>query len=193
MLSLYLQYVVARAVLVFTFHVRQCNMYFSSLIFILCGLNVFYFHGAASDTTTEAKNACQNYVTIRDVRRSTAYVYNLTSGDKAICDSGYIKDDTWYRFQSVAGNKMPTTNPGNFRCGTYAPIWMKGTHPTASNVIVNAKACASIPFVSPPGCGVSYDIKVVKCTTFYIYQLKDPGQCDLAYCAGRFVRKGKKI
>ena len=39
------------------------------------------------------------------------------------------------------------------------------------------------PFWLPKGCGDSYDIKVVKCPgNFYLYKLKKPKRCDLAYC-----------
>ena len=152
-------------------------MALSSLIFICC---VLFFNRVCQLRA----NHCQGYSTIRDVRRSTANVFNGKSGDRLLCDRNFIKDGTWYRFQSLAGNQMPTTNPGFWHCGTYAPIWLKGSHPKVGEGVVDRKACVSLPFVFPIGCGISYKIKVVNCGDFYLYQLKEPGQCSLAYCAG---------
>ena len=124
------------------------------------------------------------YKFINDTRRSIA----IESSPPYLCDRGYIEDDKWYRFYSASGNTIPTKNPGLRHCSTYVPIWFKGEHPTAENVEVDAKACAAIPFVFPIGCGVSYDIKVVKCPgDFYLYKLKEPKQCSLAYCAGKSI------
>jgi hypothetical protein len=126
---------------------------------------------------------CNNiqYTLVNETKRSTTF--KSTSPYK--CDRGVITDDHWYRFSSAAGNTMPTENPGTRRCGTYVPIWFSGEHPTEENVVVNATACAAVPFVLPIGCGVSYDIKVVKCPgNFYLYRLKEPKECSLAYCAG---------
>jgi hypothetical protein len=121
------------------------------------------------------------YTTISDTRRSTAF----EGSPPYLCDRGFIEDDKWYRFDSAAGNTIPTKNPGFLRCSTYVPIWFNGEHPTDENVVADAQACAAIPFVLPQGCGVSYDIKVVKCPgNFYLYRLKEPKQCSLAYCAG---------
>jgi hypothetical protein len=122
------------------------------------------------------------YTFINDTRRSTAF----KSKKPYICDRGFIKDNEWYRFYSAAGNSMPTENPGILRCGTYIPIWLLGTHPTNESVLVDAKACAVIPFVPARPCSVSYDIKIVKCPgDFYLYQLKEPKQCNLGYCTGK--------
>ena len=126
------------------------------------------------------------YTTINDVRRSTKY---KGKPGNLLCDKNFIQDDKWYRFNSVAGNKMPTQNPGAGFCGTYAPIWMKGTHPTTDNVVKDATACGAVPFAFPLGCGYSYAIKVIKCGNFFLYRLKEPQLCHLAYCAGKFSFK----
>ena len=125
----------------------------------------------------------QPYTTISEVWRSTAN--ELKPGETPMCDRNHIVDDKWYRFYSSAGNEMPTANPGFRRCGTYVPIWLDGSHPAVNNGVVHATACAVLPRQSRPGCGVSYDIKIVNCNGFYLYQLKSPRQCSLAYCAGK--------
>lgn len=134
-----------------------------------------------------AHNPCvtKQYITISDVRRSILNKYDVGSGDPLLCDRNFIKDDTWYRFQSLAGGKMPTKDPGFWHCGTFAPIYLNGVHPTSTNVEVNAKACVNLPFTPPKGCSVQYDIKIINCGAFFLYKLKEPRQCSLAYCAGK--------
>ena len=130
-----------------------------------------------------ACNVCSNitYTTLADIRRSTAY--DSTSD---LCDRGVIKDGSWYRFKSVAGDKMPEFNPGIEHCGTYVPIWMNGSHPTKLGKAVNRIACAAIPSRRPAGCGRKFNIKVINCGSFFLYQLKEPKECHFAYCAGRY-------
>ena len=124
----------------------------------------------------------KKYITIDDPRRSTAYDdFNSTK----LCDRNIIQNDAWYRFSSEAGAVMPTTMPKVKRCGTFAPIWMNGSHPSVEDGIVTRKVCANVPR-DPLGCKHSYDIQVRNCSGYYIYQLKKPPTCDLAYCAGMF-------
>ena len=125
---------------------------------------------------SNAQNPCSStYDTITDVRRSTAY--NETTD---LCDRRFIKDGTWYRFISAVGNKMLETNPGNRRCGTYAPIWLNGHHPTVDSVVV-------MPWLHPV-CGIAYNIIVVKCGNFFLNRLKPPKQCSVAHCAGNYFK-----
>ncbi|XP_028412381.1 uncharacterized protein LOC114535201 [Dendronephthya gigantea] len=125
-----------------------------------------------------------NYVTIKDARRSTAYILPHNSSSNKLCDRKAIIDDVWYRFSSEAGGDIATRRPNRGGCGTRAPIWMNGTHPTVEEGIVKRKACLDAPLVIPYGCGYSYDINVRNCSGYYIYQLKTPSQCDSVYCAG---------
>ena len=149
---------------------RVCSV----LLGLFVVLKICDIHGQTCD---EIK-----YTTINDIRRSTKFEQ---TDNTRLCDRNFIEDDKWYRFDSVAGNTMPTENPGNGFCGTYIPIWFKGTHPTTDNVVMDAKACLAVPFIPPAGCGWSYEIKVIKCGAFYLYRLKEPQVCSSAYCAGK--------
>jgi hypothetical protein len=122
------------------------------------------------------------YTTINNIQRSTAY--NATHD---LCDRDFITSGSWYRFRSVAGDKMPEFNPGLYRCGTYIPLWMRGTHPANVGVQVYRTACAPVPYSWPPGCGYSLNIKVINCGSFFLYQLKPPRYCTVAYCAGKLL------
>jgi hypothetical protein len=126
------------------------------------------------------------YKTINDPRRSTGYDVSASNNTRNhLCDRHLLQDNAWYRFSSEAGGQMPTTKPKVGSCGTYIPIWMNGSHPTSEDGIVARKACAYVPFAFPFGCGYSYNIHVRNCSGYYIYQLKTPRNCILAYCAGK--------
>ena len=147
----------------------------------LCVLIVFLWR---VHTGLQAKQAseCEDgkYTIINDPRRSTA---NKEGGN--LCDNVLIKDNKWYRFISVAGGEMPTKAPDLNSCGTSSPIWMRGTHPSVEQGAVSRIACTK-PHTSID-CGEAreqYNITVRNCTGFYIYQLKEPTECNSAYCAG---------
>ena len=120
------------------------------------------------------------YITIDDPRRSTAY----NSSSANLCDRYALQDNAWYRFSSSAGGEIPTIIPKLGSCGTTAPIWMKGSHPSVEEGTVTRQVCAFVAFQLPIGCGTSYNIGVRNCSGFYIYRLKSPLQCNSAYCAG---------
>ena len=162
-----------------TVNPRQKYHFKMKIFTILLGL---FFLQKFNDSVGQTCDQIQ-YTTINDVRRSTKY---KGKPGALLCDRNFIQDDKWYRFDSVAGNKMPTQNPGNGFCGTYVPIWMRGTHPTTDNAVKNATACGGVRFAFPIGCAFSYAIKVIKCGNFFLYRLKEPQVCHLAYCAGKF-------
>ena len=140
---------------------------------------LFYFLVLHWINAIDASCSHITYTTISDIRRSTAY--NSTHD---LCDRGKITDGLWYRFISPAGDRMPEFNPGILHCGTYIPIWLNGDHPTSVGVKVDRIACATIPWKWPPGCGEWFNIKVINCGSFFLYQLKEPKYCTYAYCVG---------
>ena len=138
-----------------------------------------------SDSTSSINCYGTHYKTINDPRRSTGYDVSSSNNTRNhLCDRHLLQDNAWYRFSSEAGGEMPTRRPKLGSCGTYVPIWMNGSHPTIEDGIVARKACAN---VFPFGCGYRYNIHVRNCSGYYIYQLKTPANCVLAYCAGKFI------
>jgi hypothetical protein len=131
-------------------------------------------------TALDAQCSNINYTTISDIRRSTAY--NATFD---LCDRGLIQDGLWYRFKSMAGNNIPEFYSGINHCGTHVPIWMNGTHPTTIGVEVDRIACAPYWWYARGECYIQYNIKVINCGTFFLYQLKEPYYCNSAYCTSR--------
>ena len=85
----------------------------------------------------------------------------------------------WYRFTGAAGERMPTKCPAKNRCGTHAPGWLKGGHPTVAQGIVSRKVCYHW---SSSCCRWSNNIRVRNCGAFYVYELKRTPVCSLRYC-----------
>lgn len=150
--------------------------------FCLCLFIPFLLIGAK----VNANEPCQNFEEIYDPYRSAKH--KLKRGDTAICDKKLSKG--WYRFKS--GGQIPMTKPDPFYCSTMAPIWMKGTLPTNVGQRVKATACINL-FNIRKGCARRLPMSVKYCEgvpdNFYIYYLRPPRGCSMAYCAGNELRK----
>ena len=93
---------------------------------------------------------------------------------------------TWQRFIEPAGKMLSTKDPEQMTCGTDGVGWMRGTHPNTLGKVVQRTICFSWG-----GNECSWflsNINVVACKgysgkIFYLYQLKKPPICTLAYCA----------
>ncbi|XP_066275398.1 oncoprotein-induced transcript 3 protein-like [Branchiostoma lanceolatum] len=99
----------------------------------------------------------------------------------ARCDQTQGFNGEWYRFMSPAGTQMPTQSPGrNDVCGTRAPIWMDGVHPTVADGEVSRRACA---YWNGIRCAEQFTIQVKACSGgYYVYKLPmAPGGCT-GYC-----------
>ena len=112
---------------------------------------------------------------------------NLTNFDRskgyrgsAKCDRSLSRD--WYRFQGLAGKQMPDTCVPKKRCGTHAPGWLSGGHPTVAEGAVRRKVCFHW---SSGCCQLSSNIRVRNCGAFYVYKLSPPPACSLRYCGNR--------
>ena len=85
----------------------------------------------------------------------------------------------WYRFRGAAGTEMPTSCVGQNRCGTHAPGWLNGLHPSAADGIVRATVCFHW---SNQCCLWSINIRVRNCSGFYVYELGPTPGCHYRYC-----------
>ena len=64
-------------------------------------------------------------------------------------------------------------------CGTHAPGYLTGGHPTVAQGIVQRKVCFHW---SNNNCRWSSIIRVRRCSSFYVYELSKPPACNLRYC-----------
>lgn len=88
--------------------------------------------------------------------------------------------------QASLGEKCQKKKVSPNRCGTQAPIWLDGVHPTAIGENVVRRACVNVVDLSN-GCFTSFDINITKCADdVFVYYLRPPWYCAVGYCAGRF-------
>ena len=119
-------------------------------------------------------SGCQNYSSLNSSNRRITYPYNHHD-----CDSGI--GPGWFRFEGSAGTRMPSSCPPTRRCGTIAPGWMNGSHPTVADGQVNRTVCFHY---NGNCCYWSSNIKMRNCSSYYVYYLSGTpnGQCHLRYC-----------
>ena len=85
----------------------------------------------------------------------------------------------WFRFQGDAGAKMPIICPEIYSCGTDAPGWLNGAHPTMAEGQVTRQVCFHW---ASSCCYWSVNIQVTNCYSYYAYYLSLPPACSLVYC-----------
>ena len=74
---------------------------------------------------------------------------------------------------------MPTSCVPKHYCGTHAPGWLSGAHPTSVGQIVNSKVCFHW---GGSCCNWHTYIQIKKCNGFYVYKLGKTPCCWLRYC-----------
>ena len=85
----------------------------------------------------------------------------------------------WYRFTGAAGDRMPTYCVPKNRCGTHAPGWLNGSHPSVADGVVTRRVCYHW---SNKCCLWKNNIKVKNCGAFFVYELQKTPVCYLRYC-----------
>ena len=140
---------------------------------------VFLSTSVCQTQTQGCGDCCSNttYTAIDEPRRSTKAVWSV--GEEAFCD--WHLPWGWYRFTSYTGGKIPETIVPEYRCGTHSPIWLNGNHPTNEGENVVRPACVHI---FGQGCLISFDINITNCGDYFVYYLRPPFYCAVAFCAG---------
>nr|XP_058945176.1 von Willebrand factor D and EGF domain-containing protein-like [Pocillopora verrucosa] len=125
---------------------------------------------------------CLNHQVIDDPYRSTGY--QIQPGDSPICDEKLKVG--WYKFINEVGGNLPEHIVNPHHCGTVAPIWMRGVHPSVADNVVDRFACVNFNGLFQ-GCLTAIPIKVKNCSDYYVYHLRPPHGCAMGYCAGTRV------
>lgn len=116
---------------------------------------------------------CSVYTNLEDTSRGR---FSELKGSPQ-CDTNLTPG--WYRFRGGAGNQMATSCVAIKHCGTLAPGWMNGSHPTVAEGATAVQVCFHWAMNC---CHRSSTIRVRNCSGFYVYELKKPPQCSLRYC-----------
>ncbi|XP_051001079.1 pancreatic secretory granule membrane major glycoprotein GP2 [Acomys russatus] len=118
---------------------------------------------------------CQNYTILDDPSRSTE---NKVESDE--CDDQL---HGWYRFVGEGGVKMPETCVDIYRCHTFSPMWLNGSHPILGDGIVSRTACAHW---NENCCFWSSEVQVKACSEesghYHVYRFQGTPECSLRYC-----------
>ena len=120
---------------------------------------------------------CYNYKVLNEASRSKTYY----SGYYYQCDNMLSID--WYRFSGAAGNQISESCVDRYRCGTYIPGWLNGSHPTVNEGVVQRRVCFGFHHHC---CSYWTYIRVRNCGGFYVYQLKPLTLCSLRYCGNGY-------
>ena len=120
---------------------------------------------------------CSNYDVLDEPWRKLEV--SIRSGYGLRCDK--TMSVGWKRFADSIGGKMPDSCPvSRFRCSTNAPGWLNGSHPT----VVGQKTAMKVCFrFYGRCCFVQVSVEVTNCGAYYVYNLRNPPTCFLAYCA----------
>ncbi|XP_078381480.1 uncharacterized protein LOC144664250 [Oculina patagonica] len=120
-------------------------------------------------------DGCSNFIELNETDRAAD-----AQGAKG-CDRT-LDFSLWYRFTSAAGTRMPTSVVPSNRCGTEAPGWLSGQHPTKEDGVVQRKVC--FHWKNNP-CNWNADVSVVNCGSFYVYKFTIPPFCYLRFCGNK--------
>ncbi|CAH3172799.1 unnamed protein product, partial [Porites evermanni] len=123
--------------------------------------------------------SCSRYFVLESSDRNVANTdqKNLRCDQKDLITGGYTD---WYRFKGAAGIRMPTFCVPTRRCGTHAPGWLNGSHPSVREGVVTRRVCYHW---GSNCCNWKNDIQIQNCGAYYVYRLVKPTQCYLRYCA----------
>lgn len=148
---------------------------------MLATLNFLLYYGKVA-----AFNPCDdgNHFLLPNAgRRGTAC---KRTRDTSICDR-YVETgaNKWYKVlghDDKSPRKMAELVAGMFHCGTDYPLYLsKGSHPVLDGTMVTTNACMH---VGSNTCKQQYPVQIMKCGTFFLYNLSRPNSCDIAYCFG---------
>ncbi|XP_072347338.1 pancreatic secretory granule membrane major glycoprotein GP2-like [Scyliorhinus torazame] len=142
-----------------------------TLLLILGCLNCCHFLSA---------DPCVNHTVLEQPWRSTNCANTDCSSFQ--CDNNLLTG--WYRFNGSGGSTIPEAVVPVNHCSTDAPGSLNGSHPTPGDGEVNRTVCFHWRGKS---CRWSQDIKIKRCSDYFVYYLKKPPACRLAYCTVKAV------
>ena len=139
---------------------------------MFCCSNVCLFVLLLCFASFTNKGECQSYKNLSEPDRNKEHQNQLVSCDRSFAGQ-------WYRFTGQAGDQMPESPVPRNKCGTHAPGWLNGTHPSVAERVVSRKVCFHW---SNNNCHWSTMIQVRNCGNYFVYKLGKPPACSLRYC-----------
>ena len=134
-----------------------------------------YFYKECIDFALLTGSECSNYTVDTEADRSVSFPREQSTYK---CDRVTIVPG-WYRFNGTAGSKMPTYCVAKRMCNTDATGWLNGAHPTLQEGVVSRTVCFHW---GSSCCNWAVTVQIRNCGLFFVYNLMDPGHCQLRYC-----------
>jgi len=125
-------------------------------------------------TSSSLPAECSNYTTVTDATRSPDYNAS-TSCDDVLFSATPI----WVRFTGSSGTLLASCAIDVDHCGTDAPGWYSGIHPSLAGQVTSGFVCFNY-FGNL--CYWTNLILVTNCNGFYVYYLTEPPACNLRFC-----------
>lgn len=159
------------------------HKFFLKFIFWLryCSSDLFC-HFDVISTGTLGLDPCGNYTVLDNAWRATTNIISTVY----LCDRN-VNWVGWYRlFLNGQSAQMSETCVNSYSCSTHATLWINGHHPKMEDGVVTRDVCGNwngncCTFKSTP-------INVKACPgQFYVYEIKSPISCSLAYCASKYI------
>ncbi|KAL1264812.1 hypothetical protein QQF64_005167 [Cirrhinus molitorella] len=166
-------------------HYDQCSYYRSEPIQVKACPGSYYVYKFTRPTlsipapvycavsfTTPSVDPCYNYTSLDEPWRATDNLL-LTPATATM---------SWMTHGEPPTINIPLKQCVTLGCGTNAPLWLNGGHPTVEDGVVTRDVCGHWSnnccyFQSNP-------IKVKACPgDYYVYEFVSPPTCYLAYCA----------
>ncbi|XP_072346455.1 uromodulin-like [Scyliorhinus torazame] len=135
-------------------------------------------HSAAVSISVDP---CVNHKVLDQPWRSVKCLNQKCSADLQ-CDNGLVAG--WSRFNSPGGSIIPETVVAINHCSTNAPGWLNGSHPTPGDGEVTRRVCFHW---SGNPCHWTQEIKIKRCSDYFVYYLSTAPTCNLAYCTAEAV------
>ncbi|XP_071955890.1 uncharacterized protein [Antedon mediterranea] len=136
---------------------------------------------AYEDCFATEGDPCHSELELTDWYRS---IHHDTQPGFIISDN-YIRDG-WYNLRNEGDRidiRMPTSPPGNFKCGTKYPVWINGTYPENGDPIQNVTGCVDF---NGTVCAYSMAICIKACPTedgqYFVHYLTDTPEPYMGYC-----------
>ncbi|XP_033745542.1 oncoprotein-induced transcript 3 protein-like [Pecten maximus] len=161
----------------YNIQVKNCSTFYVYKLQTTNGLKMAYCFG--EDEPCPPTDPCEDID--REELKDDGY-RSATCSRTDMCDK---VTDGWYRVTKPdnddTGLQMFDKCPGQLSCGTASPIWLEDQHPTSSEGIVSRNVCVRN---NTGCCGERFQIRVVNCQSFFVYELKARTTCPQRYCFG---------
>lgn len=146
----------------------------------ICSLRSFLYEFLETSSSLwiflfKGSDGCTSHIPLNDRTRAAG----VHRGNLLRCDQKDLATPKWYRFTGASGNMMPTSCVPKHYCGTHAPGWLSGSHPTSVGQILNGKVCFHW---GGSCCHWHANVQIKKCNGFYVYKLERTPACWLRYC-----------